>query len=82
MNEMLYNKIFILKRHRASYKIDMRRLNDFIRLREWLIRCGRKIVDYVDLMNVSILITKRAEQFIVFKLGDIKDPREVTRHRG
>ena len=71
-----------MKRHGASYKIDMPRLNDFIGLREWSIRYGRKVVDYVDLMNISVLITKRAEQFIVSKLGDIKDPREVTRHRG
>ena len=82
MNEMLYNKVFILKRHRASYKIDMTRLNNFISLRKRSIDCGGKIVDNVDFMNISILITKRAQQFIVFKLEDVKDPRKVTRHRG
>jgi len=60
----------------------MTRLNNFKGLRKWSISGSWKIVDYVGLMNVSILITKRAEQFIVFKLRDIKDPGEVTGHRG
>jgi len=76
----MYEEIFILKWHGASNEIDVTRLNGLIGLRKWSIDCSGKIVNHIDLMNVSIFIFEGTEQLIVFELRDIKEARKVTRH--
>ena len=58
----------------------MTRLHGLISLRKWAIESGRKVIDHIDIMDISILILERTEQLVVLELRDIKNPREVAGH--